>query len=148
MSRKISTPCIGVCSTGIGDSVCRGCKRFAHEVISWNAYSDDERRAIAARLESLLTQVVEARLLISDPEKLEMQLRRHKVRLTADVNLYCKAYEAVRCFGTQLPSLAAIGCAARDLWVDLTIGELKRAIDEDLYRLSCAHYERYFPEYI
>ncbi|MDC1160500.1 DUF1289 domain-containing protein, partial [Luminiphilus sp.] len=25
----IRTPCIGVCSTGVGDVVCRGCKRFA-----------------------------------------------------------------------------------------------------------------------
>ena len=35
----IRTPRIGVCSTGIGDAVCRGCKRFAHEVIDWNGYS-------------------------------------------------------------------------------------------------------------
>ncbi|MEC7008614.1 MAG: DUF1289 domain-containing protein, partial [Pseudomonadota bacterium] len=34
--KPIKTPCIGVCSTGIGDSVCRGCKRFSHEVIHWN----------------------------------------------------------------------------------------------------------------
>ncbi|HMW48455.1 MAG TPA: DUF1289 domain-containing protein, partial [Cellvibrionaceae bacterium] len=24
---QVRTPCIGVCSTGIGDVVCRGCKR-------------------------------------------------------------------------------------------------------------------------
>ena len=38
----IRTPCIGVCSTGIGDAVCRGCKRFTHEVIDWNGYSTEQ----------------------------------------------------------------------------------------------------------
>ncbi|WP_226704400.1 DUF1289 domain-containing protein [Microbulbifer elongatus] len=47
--KKVRTPCIGVCSTGIGDNVCRGCKRFAHEVIDWNAYSEEQRRIIAER---------------------------------------------------------------------------------------------------
>ena len=39
----VKTPCIGVCSTGIGDSVCRGCKRFSHEVIDWNSYSQEQK---------------------------------------------------------------------------------------------------------
>ena len=33
---KASTPCLGICSTTYGDDVCKGCKRFVHEVISWN----------------------------------------------------------------------------------------------------------------
>ncbi|MEL0305883.1 MAG: DUF1289 domain-containing protein, partial [Halieaceae bacterium] len=41
----IRTPCIGVCSTGVGDVVCRGCKRFAHEVIDWNGYSPEQKQA-------------------------------------------------------------------------------------------------------
>ena len=28
-------PCIGVCSTTYGDDICKGCKRFRHEVSSW-----------------------------------------------------------------------------------------------------------------
>ena len=46
LDRPVKTPCIGVCSTGIGDAVCRGCKRFSHEVIHWNSYSQDHKRAI------------------------------------------------------------------------------------------------------
>ena len=55
--KPVRTPCVGICSTGIGDSVCRGCKRFAHEVIDWNAYSHEQRLIIAQRLESFLAQV-------------------------------------------------------------------------------------------
>ena len=47
------SPCIGVCSTTYGDLVCRGCKRFAHEVVQWNGYDHEQRDAIWRRLEEL-----------------------------------------------------------------------------------------------
>ncbi len=47
------SPCIGVCSTTYGDLVCRGCNRFAHEVVQWNGYDDGQRDAIWGRLEEL-----------------------------------------------------------------------------------------------
>ena len=47
------SPCIGVCSTTYGDLVCRGCNRFAHEVVQWNGYEEDQRGAIWGRLEEL-----------------------------------------------------------------------------------------------
>ncbi|MCF8976542.1 DUF1289 domain-containing protein, partial [Pseudomonas edaphica] len=31
-NQAIKTPCVGLCSTVYGDLVCRGCKRFHHEV--------------------------------------------------------------------------------------------------------------------
>ena len=37
------TPCIGVCSTTYGDDICRGCRRFRHEITSWINYSDLEK---------------------------------------------------------------------------------------------------------
>ena len=40
---RASTPCLGICSTTYGDNVCKGCKRFVHEVISWNKYTTKER---------------------------------------------------------------------------------------------------------
>jgi hypothetical protein len=36
-NQTIKTPCVGLCSTVYGDLVCRGCKRFHHEVINWIA---------------------------------------------------------------------------------------------------------------
>jgi predicted Fe-S protein YdhL (DUF1289 family) len=47
------TPCIGICSTTYGDLVCRGCKRFAHEIVEWNGYSDSQQVAVWSRLETL-----------------------------------------------------------------------------------------------
>ena len=76
---SIRTPCIGVCSTGIGDSVCRGCKRFDHEVILWNGYTHDQKVAIDIRLDELLTQVVSLRLRIVDEPLLQKQLQTQQI---------------------------------------------------------------------
>jgi len=61
-NKSIKTPCVGLCSTVYGDTVCRGCKRFHHEVINWNGYDDAQKRAVWLRLEQLLVQVMMAKL--------------------------------------------------------------------------------------
>ena len=68
-------PCIGVCSTGIGDAVCRGCKRFAHEVIDWNGYSQAQKQAIDARLDRFLAMCVANKLRIVDQKLLDWRSR-------------------------------------------------------------------------
>lgn len=146
--RTVKTPCIGVCSTGIGDSVCRGCKRFAHEVIHWNGYTQEQRRYVMQRLDSLLTQVVSARLEVHDPQYLRQQIQTHRLRCAPDLNDYCLAYEALRAFGSQLPELEAIGCRAHVQWQGHSIAALKHSIDDAFFQLSCAHYQRYFPGHL
>lgn len=44
------TPCIGICSTSLGDPVCMGCGRTLEEVAQWNTYSDEQKIAINLRL--------------------------------------------------------------------------------------------------
>src|SRR5690554_6498099 len=71
------TPCIGICSTtSVGDRICRGCKRFAFEVIDWNSYADEQKRAILARIETLVVPIVEARFIIHSVADLEAGLKR------------------------------------------------------------------------
>ena len=60
------TPCVGICSTTYGDLVCRGCKRFAHEIVGWNTYTMEQRAGIEARLQRLKAGVVAGLLRISD----------------------------------------------------------------------------------
>ncbi|MCZ6708751.1 MAG: DUF1289 domain-containing protein, partial [Gammaproteobacteria bacterium] len=48
-----STPCVGICSTTFGDLVCRGCKRFAHEVVQWNGFEPAQQAIVWARLDEL-----------------------------------------------------------------------------------------------
>ena len=58
------SPCIGVCSTTYGDFVCRGCKRFAHEVVGWNRFSDAQREIVWERLSELLMKSIQDHLIV------------------------------------------------------------------------------------
>ena len=52
------TPCAGRCSTVFGDLVCRGCRRFNHEVIQWNTYTPEQRLVVWKRLDAQLDQIL------------------------------------------------------------------------------------------
>ncbi len=43
-------PCIAICSTSQGDSVCKGCGRSFHEVQHWTAMSPGAKRATWRRI--------------------------------------------------------------------------------------------------
>ncbi|NLZ10120.1 MAG: DUF1289 domain-containing protein [Alcaligenaceae bacterium] len=45
------SPCVAVCST-LYDDICRGCGRTAMEVANWVFLSEDEKRAVWARIKS------------------------------------------------------------------------------------------------
>lgn len=44
------SPCIGRCSTSLGDDICKGCKRTAQEVIEWNGYTREQKVVIIERI--------------------------------------------------------------------------------------------------
>lgn len=47
------SPCIGHCTTVLGDDVCRSCLRTFEEITRWVAMSEDERRAVNQRIATL-----------------------------------------------------------------------------------------------
>ena len=67
--KRSSTPCLGICSTTFGDEVCKGCKRFAHEIVSWTKYSEEEREIVNNRLEEY------ARAQIGEEEQHSLELK-------------------------------------------------------------------------
>ncbi len=60
------TPCAGRCSTVFGDAVCRGCRRFNHEVIRWNSYTPEQHTAVWRRLDAQLDQILVPMLPFAD----------------------------------------------------------------------------------
>lgn len=46
----VSSPCIGVCRIDAGTDWCEGCLRSLAEIAAWGASSDDDKRALLARL--------------------------------------------------------------------------------------------------
>ena len=146
MTQPVRTPCVGICSTGIGDQVCRGCKRFAHEVVNWNAYSIEERQLIAGRLEAFLVRVVGNRFRIVDEARLRAALQHQQISFNADQDAFCWLYDLLRAGASQINDLSAYGVQPLQDMCGCTLKELREQIDQDFYTLSCAHYERYFAQ--
>jgi len=142
-NQRIKTPCVGLCSTVFGDQVCRGCKRFHHEIVNLNAYNDEEKRAVWARLEVLLTQVVSAKLEVFDPLRLKEQLQQRKIRFIPEQSEYCWAYQLISRGARHIQQVDAYGIHIFPEFRERPLMELRDAIDQEFFILSEAHYERY-----
>lgn len=144
INQKVKTPCIGVCSTGIGDSVCRGCKRFAHEVIYWNGYTDEQKQIIDSRLAAFLSQIVATKLIVVDQSLLVWQLDTQQIHYQEYKSPYIWAYELLRAGASQIDNLAHYGLQLQAAFEGYPLKQLRLLIDEEFYLLSKAHYQRYF----
>jgi predicted Fe-S protein YdhL (DUF1289 family) len=140
---RVTTPCIGVCSTGIGDAVCRGCKRYAHEVIHWNSYSDEQKRLIDRRLDQFLSQIVAAKLRIFDPALLERRLREQQIRFTPYKSAHVWIFQLLRAGASQIADCRRFGFALEPAWAGCDLVALRDEIDREFFALSEAHYQRY-----
>ena len=143
LDKRVKTPCIGVCSTGIGDRVCRGCKRFAHEVINWNSYSDDEKRLIDQRLADFLSRCTRNKLRVLDSGQLEAQLQAQQIKYPEHRDPYCWAYALLKAGAGQIDDPASYGLQIDAEFRDWSLVDIRKAIDEEFYILSEAYYERY-----
>ena len=79
MKRRRPTPCVGICSTTFGDLVCRGCKRFSHEIVDWNSYDDSQKEIIWERLEKIKEQVVGQIVRRKDEKLFECAIEAQKI---------------------------------------------------------------------
>ena len=144
----IKTPCVGICSTtSVGGSVCRGCKRYAHEVIDWNSYNHDQKVAIETRLVSLLTTIVRQKILIIDESLLRWQIERQPVQVPEHRNLYCQAFSLLKAGAGQIHQPADFGLAVTADHRHLSVKAICKQIDDEFYDLSLAHYHRYFRKF-
>lgn len=78
-NESIKSPCLGICSTVYGDNVCKGCKRFFHEVISWNAWGEKEKKVVYDRLEGMMHGVMSEKVIIANHVLLQGELIRHGI---------------------------------------------------------------------
>lgn len=140
---KVPTPCIGICSTTFGDVVCRGCRRYLHEIIDWNRYSDAEKHLIWRRLNALTEQVLSASFRIEDAALLQAQLREYSVPHLSGATPWHQLAALLRAGARHLPDLAAFGVTRLDR-SELTLVELREKLNGDLHALASAYYEKDF----
>lgn len=137
-----ATPCVGVCSSGIGDRVCRGCMRFAHEVNGWNGFAAAERRLVLARLDAFLARVLANRVELFDAGLLAAALDARRIPRDPARDPHRWLYDLLRRSGHDLPE----GCGFRlrhDEREPPSPAALCRGVERDWHALSTAHYERY-----
>jgi predicted Fe-S protein YdhL (DUF1289 family) len=139
----VKTPCIGVCSTGIGDTVCRGCKRFAHEVINWNSYTLEQKRVVDGRLSNFLSQCVRNKLQVVDKALLEWQLSVQQISYVDHHDEYCWVYSLIKAGASQIVTSSEYGFQVDIHFRDMPLSELRELIDQEFFALSQGHYDRY-----
>jgi len=140
---RVRTPCIGVCSTGIGDSVCRGCKRFGHEVIDWNAYSEAEKRIVDDRLGAFLSTCMRNKFVVVDERLLTWQLEVQQVRFSPRYDEYGRLHALLKAGASQIKSPEKYGFTVQAEWRDQPLRSLLDQVDIEFWELSNAHYQRY-----
>jgi len=90
------TPCAGRCSTVFGDAVCRGCRRFNHEVIQWNTYSAEQRLSVWKRLDTQLDQILVPLLPHADLKHVEGFIQSRHIRILDTATKGRKLYHALK----------------------------------------------------
>ena len=144
MQTRVPTPCVGLCSTTYGDSVCRGCKRFAHEIVDWNRYDDIQKAAVLARLTQLMSEVFSRYVLVTDAGMLKHALDSHGLRYRKDQPPECWAYDLFRQTRGQFARLADLGLAKLPEVKSMSYREIWDSMNSEYLAVSEGHYERYF----
>ena len=139
--KRSATPCLGICSTTFGDEVCKGCKRFSHEVVSWTKYSLDEREIVNNRLEKFKIKILKNRFEIIDKKLLAKQLQDKAISFNNSLDPLTWIFDLFRAAGSQSFNLGNYGIKSLNEFNPKTI---KDEINDELLELSEAHYDRYF----
>lgn len=143
--KTVRTPCIGICSTtSLGDQICRGCKRFNFEVINWNGYTESEKQAVQARINQFTHQLVAAKFIIVSQAKLEAVLQDFRVFYDPDLSPYFWLHHLLQKHLYRLQSLEEIGVSVQHEFRGQDVRDLLLLINEELQKLSEAHFDRYF----
>ena len=143
--KAVKTPCIGICSTtSLGDRVCRGCKRYAFEVIHWNRYDPVEKNAVMMRIEKLVCQILQNRFRIFSVPNLASGLQQKQVPFDPGLSPYCWLHNLLKKQHRQLGDLKEFGVYVLPEYEGVPLAQLSDQIEDELLRLCQAHYDRYY----
>ncbi|MFO1373074.1 MAG: DUF1289 domain-containing protein [Agitococcus sp.] len=134
------TPCVGLCSTVFGDTVCRGCMRFVHEVIDWNKYNPEQKQIIWQRLDEHLRVILPQFVKIYDPRKIVARLQQQRI-IYDEKNLWRGIYSLLRLHEKGFIVLADLGFQVKpDYQWSL--------VQQQLYQLASAYYQKDFARHL
>ena len=142
IKQKTRSPCVGICSTTYGDLVCRGCRRFAHEIVGWNGYTEEQKISILERLKQIKKEVVSQHLHIANHPRFEELC--DEVGFES-VDLDEKKYAVLAYLITKSEGLNFSGLEVKGLCEgSLGVSKLMSILESEMYLRAQAHYERNF----
>ena len=141
---RSSTPCIGICSTTFGDDVCKGCKRFSHEITNWGKFSTDERAVVNSRLEQFKTTILEEKFTISDNELFESKMNEFSINFNSSLEPITWIFDLLRASSNKDLNVNDFGVEILPAFSDLSLIELRDLINQEMLQLSEAHYYKFF----
>ena len=134
--KRSSTPCLGICSTTFGDEVCKGCKRFAHEIVSWTKYSQEEREIVNDRLEKFKIQILQHRFAITDKNLFESMLEEKAINFNHSLDPLTWIFDLFRAAGSQTFDISNFGIKSL---VQFNPKTIRDEINNELLELSLIH---------
>ena len=134
-----TTPCRSICSTTYGDFVCRGCKRFAHEIIEWNQLDDPYKEEIWSRLDTVYRESIRACVNISNTDVFNRHVEENEIPFSTDPE--SAIYELLQVVDSPVENL---GLLPTELSIGTSSLRLFNEIENEIYRRSLAYYEYYF----
>ena len=141
---RSSTPCIGICSTTFGDDVCKGCKRFSHEITNWGKFSTDERAVVNSRLEQFKTTILEEKFTISDSELFESKMNEFSINFNSSLEPITWIFDLLRASSNKDLNVNDFGVEILPAFSDLSLIELRDLINQEMLQLSESHYYKFF----
>tara|TARA_B100001769_G_scaffold117327_1_gene91550 strand:+ start:2991 stop:3440 length:450 start_codon:yes stop_codon:yes gene_type:complete len=141
---RSSTPCIGICSTTFGDDVCKGCKRFSHEITDWGKFSADERAVVNSRLEQFKVTILEEKFIISDNNLFESKMNEFSINFNSSLDPVTWVFDLLRASSNEDLDLSDFGIEILPKFSNLSLLELRDLINQEMLQLSEAHYHKFF----
>ena len=141
---RSSTPCIGICSTTFGDDVCKGCKRFSHEITDWGKFSADERAVVNSRLEQFKVTILEEKFIISDNNLFESKMNEFSINFNSSLDPVTWVFDLLRASSNEDLDLSDFGIEILPKFSNLSLLELRDLINQEMLQLSEAHYYKFF----
>lgn len=130
----MESPCVGFCSTTFGDPVCRGCKRTAQEVDTWNQLSAEERRSVWERLWQKAQHRVGDYLQVKDAALLQYKMETLGVRHHPQAPPEAWALDLLRVGCERIRRLEAYGLALTPAAAEMTLPQIYNRLTEQLLR--------------
>ena len=123
--------------------MCRGCRRYAYEVIRWNSYDSAAKAAVLKRIETLVCQILENRFGIASAAKLRQGLEQAQIPYDPNLSPFCWLHNLLKKHQGPIDDLNGFGVYPLPDYAGMPVAELSELIEREILALCNAHFERY-----